>query len=178
MQPGMRRSCDCTPQHVILAEHAPDIIAHPKSRTQALEQALIEAMFDCMAGEAVQSTSGAWGRQATVLRRFRTALEASLDQPIYLPDLCQTLGVPERTLRSHCHDQLGMSPKRYLLLRRLNLAHRALRAADPSKTSVTEIATNDACWELGRFAVEYRAWCGESPSASLNRATGSRPIRP
>ena len=62
-----------------------------------------------------------------------------------------------------------MSPKRYLLLRRMNLAHQALRAGDPSKTTVTEIATRFGFWELGRFAVEYRAWCGESPVASLRR---------
>jgi AraC-like DNA-binding protein len=159
-----------------LAEHAPDIIHHAEA-ARGLEQALIEAMFGCMGGETVHTASDFWRRQTVVLKRFRAALEANIDQPLYLPELCQTIGVPERTLRKHCYDQLGMSPKRYLLLRRLNLAHRALRAADRSTTTVTEIATSFGFWELGRFAVEYRTWCGETPSDSLNRAPGAERMR-
>jgi AraC-like DNA-binding protein len=62
-----------------------------------------------------------------------------------------------------------MSPKRYLWLRRMNLARRALRRADPESTTVTEIATNYGFWELGRFSVAYRSLFGESPSTALRR---------
>jgi AraC-like DNA-binding protein len=154
---------------VHLAEHAPDILHHPEA-ARGLEQAMIEAMFDCLAEPAARTVSPAWGMQSVILRRFRAALEANVDQPVYIPEICQTIGVAERTLRTHCRDHLGMSPKQYLLLRRMNLAHQALCTADPSKTTVTEIATRFGFWELGRFAVAYRAWCGESPSASLRRA--------
>jgi len=50
-----------------------------------------------------------------------------------------------------------MSPTRYLWLRRMHLARRALRRADPAMTTVTEIASNCGFWELGRFSVAYRA---------------------
>ncbi len=152
-----------------LAEHAGDILCHPEA-ARGLEQALIEALFGCIAGPSAQMASQAWGKQSVILRRFRAALEAKADQPVYILEICQSIGVAERTLRGHCHDHLGMSPKQYLLLRRLNLARQALRAADPSTTTVTEVATRFGFWELGRFAVAYRAWCGESPSASLRRA--------
>ena len=126
-------------------------------------------MFGCIAEPALQTASSAWGKQSVILRRFRAALEENVDQPVYILEICQSMGVAERTLRVHCRDHLGMSPKQYLLLRRLNLAHRALCAADPSTTTVTEVATRFGFWELGRFAVAYRAWCGESPLASLRR---------
>lgn len=62
-----------------------------------------------------------------------------------------------------------MAPKRYLLLRRMGLARRALRRADPDTTSVTTIGTRYGFWELGRFAVVYQALFDESPSATLSR---------
>ena len=62
-----------------------------------------------------------------------------------------------------------MTPTRYLWLRRMHLARRALRMADPAASTVTEIATSYGFWELGRFSVTYRSLFGESPSASLRR---------
>jgi AraC-like DNA-binding protein len=62
-----------------------------------------------------------------------------------------------------------MNPKRYLWMRRMNLARLALWNAHLEKTTVTEIATNYGFWELGRFSVAYRSLFGESPSTALRR---------
>jgi transcriptional regulator GlxA family with amidase domain len=61
-----------------------------------------------------------------------------------------------------------MGPIRYLALRRMHLARRALLQAD-SSTTVTRVATDHGFWELGRFSVAYRALFDESPSESLRR---------
>jgi AraC-like DNA-binding protein len=60
-----------------------------------------------------------------------------------------------------------MAPKRYLLLRRMHLARRALREAAPDTTTVTDIATRFGFWQLGRFSIDYRALFGEAPSVTL-----------
>src|SRR5262249_60743941 len=88
---------------------------------------------------------------------------------VYVPEICKSISVSERTLRSCCHEHLGMGPARYLWLRRMHLARRALLHADPQAATVTEIATEHGFWELGRFSVQYRALFGETPSASLQR---------
>jgi len=77
--------------------------------------------------------------------------------------------VSERTLRLYCQEQLGMGPHRYLWIRRMNLARRALTLADATTKTVTEIANDHGFGELGRFAVAYRKLFGESPSATLRR---------
>jgi AraC-like DNA-binding protein len=68
---------------------------------------------------------------------------------------------------------LGISPSRYVLLRRLKRVQVALRDADPTTASVAEIATGCGFTELGRFAGAYRTAFGESPSTTLRRSPGS-----
>jgi AraC-like DNA-binding protein len=51
----------------------------------------------------------------------------------------------------------------------MHLARRALVQAASGTATVTTIATDNGFWELGRFAVEYRALFGEAPSTSLRR---------
>jgi AraC-like DNA-binding protein len=151
-----------------LAETVPDFLAKPEV-SRALEQALLEAMVACIAsGDAPVICSSA-PRRGAVMRRLEDFLEANLDRTIYMEELCKAAAVSYPTLRGYCQDLLGMSPQRYLRLRRLHLARRALRMADPATSSVTDIATDYGFWELGRFSVEYRSLFGESPSTSLRR---------
>jgi AraC-like DNA-binding protein len=104
-----------------------------------------------------------------IIARFEEILTANYDQPLYLEEICVATGVSERTLRLSCMEHMGMGPVRYLWLRRMHLARRALLSAAPGTKTVTEIATGSGFWELGRFAIEYRALFGEVPSATLGR---------
>jgi AraC-like DNA-binding protein len=152
-----------------LAEEAPEMIANLDA-ARGLEQALVEAMISCLADGEVREDSLAQRHHTIVMRRFRRVVEENPEQPFYVPEICKAIRVASRTLRMCCQEHLGMGPKRYLLLRRMHLARRALRqAAGPEETSVTGIATRYGFWQLGRFAVEYQSLFGESPSATLRR---------
>jgi AraC-like DNA-binding protein len=152
-----------------LAENAPEIIANPDA-ARGLEQALIEAVVGCLEDRDDREPRLAQGQHAIVMRRFHRVVEENTGDPLYIPEICKAIGVSESTLRMCCQEHLGISPKRYLLLRRMALTRRALRQAEPDATSVTAIATRYGFWELGRFAVVYQALFGESPSAALHRA--------
>jgi AraC-like DNA-binding protein len=151
-----------------LAEDAPEIIANPEA-ARGLEQLLIDAMVECLSIGKASESSLAQGQHAIVMRRFWRVVEENPEQPLYMPEICRAIRVPDRTLRMCCQEHLGMAPKRYLLLRRMHLARRALRQTAPDATSVTDVATRYGFWQLGRFAVEYQSLFGESPSATLRR---------
>src|SRR5271166_2756135 len=149
-----------------LAEEAPEIIANPEA-ARGLEQTLIEAMVACLGGGELNEDRSTLRQHALIMRRFRRATEENPDQALFIPELCAKIGVSDRTLRKCCQEQLGMSPKRYLLLRQMQLARRALRDSAPTATTVTEIATRYGFWELGRFAGKYRSLFGELPYTTL-----------
>ncbi len=151
-----------------LAEDAPAVIAHAEA-ARGLEQALIEAMADCLRTAEVAEDSSARRQHTAILRRFNRMVEENPDQALFIPEVCRAIGATERTLRACCHEILGVGPKRYLLLRRMHLVRRSLRESAATATTVTEIATRYGFWQFGRFAGEYKALFGESPSAMLAR---------
>jgi AraC-like DNA-binding protein len=135
----------------------------------AIEQSLIDAMAECLSDEKANSRTWTHMHHDTVMHRFRIMLEAAPDRALYIPEICDAIRVPERTLRLCCQERLGMSPKHYLLLRRMQMARRALAAADPRALTVTEVATRFGFWHFGRFSVCYRMTFGEPPSVTLRR---------
>jgi transcriptional regulator GlxA family with amidase domain len=151
-----------------LAENAPEMIAHPEA-ARGLEQLLIHALVECLSFGQASEDRSALRRHATIMRRFRRAVEETSDQALYIPELSKAIGVSDRTLEVCCQEQLGMSPKRYLRLRRMHLARRALRDSASDITTVTEIATQYGFWHFGRFAGDYQSLFGEAPSATLHR---------
>ena len=151
-----------------LAKTAPDILAKPEV-ARAIEEALLEAMILCLTEGHLEDVRNVHRHRATVMRRLEEVLTSAPDRPLYMPQLCAAVGASYTTLHNCCQEFLGISPKRYLWLRRMHLARWALRIADAEKTTVTEIATDYGFWELGRFAGAYRSLFGEAPSATLRR---------
>jgi AraC-like DNA-binding protein len=152
-----------------LAKTVPDILAKPEV-ARAIEQALVESMVFCLADSASNDGRNVQRHRARVMRRLEEAVMANPEQPLYMAELSAQVGASYWTLRDCCLEYLGMSPKRYLWLRRMHLARRALRTADAERTTVTEIASDYGFWEFGRFSVAYRSLFGESPSTTLKRA--------
>jgi AraC-like DNA-binding protein len=159
-----------------VATTIPEVLEVPEA-ARSLEQQLIHILVKCLTESvSVQMTSGGH-RHDKIIAKFKEYLEANPNVPLYLAEICAAIGAAERTLRIACEEHLGMGPIRYLALRRMNLVRRALLRAD-SSTTVTRIATDHGFWELGRFAVSYRALFGETPLVTLQRPPDDRLIRP
>ena len=108
-------------------------------------------------------------QKARHARRARDVMEARRHEPLVLTDLGATLGVSVRTLQYAFQDYFGVSPGRYHTLRRLAGAHSELKRADPSQTSVTDIATHWGFYHLGRFSRAYDSHFGRLPSQTLGQ---------
>ena len=161
----------------LMSRTDPDVLASPEV-ARALEQQLIHLMVRCLTdGEPLKLTAGV-NRRGSIVARLEEFLEANPGRSIYLTEICAALGVAERTLRGACEERLGMGPVRYLTLRRMYRARRALLWSDPSETSVTRIATDHGFWELGHFSIAYRTLFGETPSQSLRQPANENRMLP
>jgi AraC family transcriptional regulator, ethanolamine operon transcriptional activator len=100
-------------------------------------------------------------------------------RPIYTEELCVALGVSASSLAQAFHGTFGISPHRFLKLRRLAVVRSKLRAWEGQAPLVKSVALAHGFWHLGQFAQDYRALYGEIPSDTLARARraagGGRP---
>jgi AraC-like DNA-binding protein len=110
-------------------------------------------------------------RRVQLVRLADEYMAGRIGQSLYSEEVREALGVPMRTLHDAFVAVHGMSMHRYLRIRRLNLARRALRI-DPGggQTQVKAAALRYGFWHFGRFAQEYRALFGELPSETARSA--------
>lgn len=131
-------------------------------------------MEDCLvsliaiAATSLDADEGSVARHGA-MRRAEDFLIQHLSRPVTRSELAAAAGVSIRTVSRGFHERHGVGPIAWLKQRRLEAAQRDLRAADPGEVTVTEVALRYGFENPGRFAVEYRARFGETPSQTLQR---------
>jgi AraC-like DNA-binding protein len=157
-----------------LGRTAPAKLLHPQV-ARGIDHALVHAMIMCLTEATPVTPTIGTRHRAAVMAKLEGFLAEHQGRPVYLAEICAATGASERTLRACCREYLGMGVIRYLWLRRMYMAHRALVLGTPATATVTDIATDCGFWELGRFSVEYRELFGQLPSATLFRQPDHRP---
>lgn len=105
------------------------------------------------------------------LRRAEEMIAADPSLPGGLAGLASSVGVSVRSLQAGFRRHRDTTPVEFIRAQRLARAHDALRSAGPGMR-VTDVALAVGYSHLGRFALDYRARYGESPSATLSRSRG------
>ena len=90
-------------------------------------------------------------------------------QGVTLSDLSAVAGVSERRVRDAFNDCHGMSPTAYFRVAALREVRRTLLDGPFARDPVTRAASEFGFWHLSRFAGQYRALFGESPSETVAR---------
>ena len=96
-------------------------------------------------------------------------IDAHPDQPLTLVDMTRVAGVGARALQAGFRETVGMAPLAYLRKVRLDRV-RAELTETAGDRSVTDVALRWGFAHLGRFAGQYRAQFGESPSETVRTA--------
>lgn len=102
-----------------LAETKPDILAHEEVG-RAEEQEYIHALVNCLTAEDAHGNLSIKRYQEDIALRFDDALTNRVNRPATVREACAAIGVTEQDLRLCCIEILGVSPSRYIQLRRTN----------------------------------------------------------
>lgn len=145
----------------------PAILRHDHVRRRLADEALSLLVRALTSPQCEPEVSTAPRRRAAVrlVEDYVRHLEPT--NPPSMELLCKLTGVSERTLEYAFREHLGVTPRKFLTVHRLNGARQDLRRASPDTDSVTRIAMAWGFTELGRFAGAYRAFFGELPSRTL-----------
>jgi AraC-like DNA-binding protein len=108
------------------------------------------------------------GFENRTTRAAKDFIERHLAESISVRDIAAAAGVSERTLQAAFKSELSTTPMGYLRDRRLDRARADLAdAAAADDVNVTRVAERWGFGHLGRFAADYKARFGESPSRTL-----------
>ncbi|HEY4934630.1 MAG TPA: AraC family transcriptional regulator [Terriglobales bacterium] len=138
---------------------------------RAAEQKLVPEIRNLLA--VSQEVEPTLGRHAVpreqIIRRSIDFVEQHDGEYLSVEQLASAAGVSERTVRDAFQQFFGVAPVRYLNRRTLHQVRKALKDADPSVATITNIAAQFGVWQLGRFARDYRLIFDELPSDTLRQ---------
>jgi AraC family ethanolamine operon transcriptional activator len=99
-----------------------------------------------------------------LLSRVRDIFEASGRESLQLYELCKELSVSARTLQITFKQAYGISPMRYLKLRRLHAVRQQLIKSSVDDKSIKRAALEGGFFDRSRFAEDLRKLFGHLPS--------------
>ncbi|MGY5450447.1 helix-turn-helix domain-containing protein [Agarivorans sp. MS3-6] len=102
-----------------------------------------------------------------IMKRVKHYLSDSrLKTPVTISEICAAVHVSRRTLQYTFSECLGMSPKQYIKIIRLNQVRRRLLNCDSART-ISEIAFDYGFFHLSQFSQDYMRLFGEKPRQTL-----------
>jgi len=108
----------------------------------------------------------------TPIARVRAYVDAHLERSLTLDEIAAAAGIGKWTLVARFREEVGTTPHRYVLERRLTRARELLEAGEPC----VEVAYATGFFDQSHLARAFRRRYGLSPSrfVALNRAATAR----
>jgi AraC-like DNA-binding protein len=141
------------------------------SEAATIADTLLELATRSLSGDAngEMPVRHAHRNSVCIARACEERAAAARYQGVTLADLCAASEVSERRVRQAFYESYGMSPTAYLRIAALYEVRKALLLGPPTRDAVSRAASDFGFRHLSRFAGQYRALFGESPSATLDQ---------
>lgn len=101
------------------------------------------------------------------IKKAETYMMENLYESIQSKDVCQAVGISQRTLEYVFRECYGITPKAYFKKLRLNAVHKELKQTDNTYQEVSAIAQRFGFTHMGQFAQDYQKQFGVLPSQVL-----------
>ena len=147
----------------------PDMLRHAAMR-KALPQAIYGSLIAAATTDTQLRVAPSCHTRRLVVERAREYMNAHIDEPITVADLCTELGVSRRTLQYSIQNVLDLNPVSFLRALRLNGVRCALKQEGAQSGSIADIAARWGFWHLSHFASDYRTMFGELPSDTRSKS--------
>lgn len=161
-------------QALEVARTRPEVFSSAATH-RMLNHSLLEALIYAVESPDMRR----WPRDPTrapmIARSAREFIDAHVDEPFTVTDLCREVGCSRRTLQYAFEKAFGVNPVAYVRAVRLDGARRDLKNPTGT-TTVQSVAARWGFWHLPRFAQSYAAMFGERPSGTLMRARSGRRV--
>ncbi len=134
--------------------------------TSSLIKNLVDRIAEtlCRDSSLASTTHDQLHASGCLLSRVRDIFEESGRESIQLYELCKELGVSARTLQITFKQAYGISPMRYLKLRRLHAVRQRLIISCVDDVSIKRAALEGGFFDRSRFAEDFRKLFGHLPS--------------
>lgn len=148
----------------------PELLGNTEA-ARGLQASILDAVAAILpSSEPITRRSAACSRaRQHLVHAVDDYLRANPARPVYTEELCTALGTSATRLHQAFHATFGMSPHRYLKLRRMAMVRAMLLSRSGPWSSVKAAALSHGFWHLGQFAHDYRDIYGELPSETLAR---------
>lgn len=156
--------------HALLSNHFDDILKKFLQDAQELnlkqvQQELMLTLQTLIKTQPLQYPTLTNGEKIAL--RVRDKVYHHMDGKINIEKFAKEYGVSAQTLTNAFKSLFGFTPKHFLQLLKLNLAHHDLQNADYNNATVLKIASKWGFSHMGRFSQEYTKLFGQNPSLTL-----------
>ncbi|NEQ66553.1 MAG: helix-turn-helix domain-containing protein [Symploca sp. SIO2D2] len=149
-----------------LAQYKPDWLQQPHI-PELVANDLVPLVIQAIPIKGSSTPTLKPSRRKKLIVQAEQEMATQLEEPLTLKELAHRLKSSSRALSYGFQDLFGMSPMRYLKVRRLNAVRRRLKLSNPENCSIEALANRFGFWNAGHFAKDYRVMFGELPSKTL-----------
>lgn len=163
---GMQELKDYLKQLIWLAVHQPSYLNQPHVEELIADDFLPLLISKIPIKLNSQSLSKS-SRRSQLIARAEQKISANLEKPLTLKQLTEDLGSSRSALFYGFQDLFGLSPMRYLKVRRLNALRQYLKASEPDSCQIAGLASQFGFCSPSHFTRDYKTMFGELPSETL-----------